>query len=127
MLKGQQAVPPVATWTVADFINKVKDASYEEVVEKAEKEDEEVLNLLGNKSFEKFKELVEKRIEFLKNLVDPESKASLVDINDTPDRIGMKYLIISFAIYQLRQMINLPETINEAKKAGGKIENLGND
>jgi len=127
MLKGQQAVPPVATWTVADFINKVKDASYEEVVEKAEKEDEEVLNLLGNKSFEKFKELVEKRIEFLKNLVDPESKASLVDINDTPDRIGMKYLIISFAIYQLRQMINLPETINEAKKAGGKIGELGND
>jgi uncharacterized protein YdbL (DUF1318 family) len=127
MLKGQQAVPPVATWTVADFINKVKDASYEEVVKKAEKEDEEVLNLLGNKSFEKFKELVEKRIEFLKNLVDPESKASLVDINDTPDRIGMKYLIISFAIYQLRQMINLPETINEAKKAGGKIGELGND
>jgi len=127
MLKGQQAVPPVATWTVADFINKVKDASYEEVVEKAEKEDEEVLNLLGNKSFEKFKELVEKRIEFLKNLVDPESKTSLVDINDTPDRIGMKYLIISFAIYQLRQMINLPETINEAKKAGGKIGELGND
>jgi len=127
MLKGQQAVPPAATWTVADFINKVKDASYEEVVEKAEKEDEEVLNLLGNKSFEKFKELVEKRIEFLKNLVDPESKASLVDINDTPDRIGMKYLIISFAIYQLRQMINLPEIINEAKKAGGKIGELGND
>jgi uncharacterized protein YdbL (DUF1318 family) len=127
MLKGQQAVPPVATWTVADFINKVKDASYEEVVKKAEKEDEEVLNLLGNKSFEKFKELVEKRIEFLKNLVDPESKTSLVDINDTPDRIGMKYLIISFAIYQLRQMINLPETINEAKKAGGKIGELGND
>jgi len=127
MLKGQQAVPPVATWTVADFINKVKDASYEEVVKKAEKEDEEVLNLLGNKSFEKFKELVEKRIEFLKNLVDPESKTSLVDINDTPDRIGMKYLIISFAIYQLRQMINLPETINEAKKAGKQIGNLGND
>ena len=127
MLKGQQAVPPVATWTVADFINKVKDASYEEVVKKAEKEDEEVLNLLGNKSFEKFKELVEKRIEFLKNLVDPESKTSLVDINDEPERIGTKYLIISFAIYQLRQMINLPEIINEAKKAGGKIGELGND
>jgi hypothetical protein len=127
MLKGQQAVPPVATWTVADFINKVKDASYEEVVEKAKQEDEEVLNLLGNKSFEKFKELVEERIEFLKNLVDPESKASLIDISDTPDRIGIKYLIISFAIYQLRQMINLPEIINEARKTGKQIGELGND
>jgi len=126
-MKGQQAVPPVATWTVADFINKVKDASFKEVAEKAKKEDEEILNLLGNKSFEKFKELVEERIEFLKNLVDPESKASLIDINDTPERIGMKYLIISFAIYQLRQMISLPEIINEAKKAGKQVEFLGND
>ena len=127
MLKGQQAIPPVATWTVADFINRVKDASYKEIVSKAKKEDAEVLNLLGNKSFEKFKELVEKRIEFLKNLVDPESKASLVDINDTPERIGMKYLIISFAIYQLRQMISLPEIINEARKTGEQVGDLGND
>jgi len=120
-MKGQQAIPPVSSLTVSQFIEKVKDAGYKEIVEKAEKEDKQIVELLSSQAFEKFKALVEERIEFLKNMVDPDSKQSLIDVSDTPERIGTKYLIVSFAIDQLRKMISLPETIQNARRTGDTI------
>jgi len=112
--KDYSVVPP--TYTIKDFIEKVGDATKEEIFKKAEADDEKVIDLLSHPSWEKFKELAEERIAFLKEMVDPDSKEAMISLSDTPEIIGTKYLIISFAVSQIRQLINLPETINEARR-----------
>jgi len=91
-----------------------------EKVEKHEKEyewkDKKILELAQSEGWKAFSEAIAAKIDFLKAMIDPESGESIIGLNDSPFIIGLKYLVISFTIYQLRQAINLPKTVLEAQR-----------
>ena len=91
-----------------------------EIVKKTDKidasrEDRKILALANSEGWKAFKEVIEARIALLKSMVDPESGQSVISSSEDPAIVGQKYLIIAFAIYQLRRALELPEAVRSAE------------
>lgn len=106
-----QAVPPSGL-NYKKFIEDV-NKKVEEV--EVDNTDRGLLELFATNGWKVFKEVVDARIELLKAMIDPERGESVIDNDDSPAVIGQKYLIISFAIYQLRRALEIPEAVRGAE------------
>lgn len=88
-------------------------------------EDAKILDMTRHEGWKAYEEEVERRITALKNFVDPEGQA-LIDADGDPSLVGVKYLMVAFAIYHMRQAINIPqsliqyERLQQEKQKGNK-------
>jgi len=92
----------------------LKDKTIDEGLEKYR--DNTLVNLKSYDGWQTFNKIIEGRIERLKSLIDPDSGTLLADTNGDPSRIGITYLVVSFAVYQLRLALNLPNAVVEAQR-----------
>jgi hypothetical protein len=83
-----------------------------------------VLDMTRHEGWKDFNKMVETRIAELKAFVDPEGQR-MIDPDGDPALVGVKYLVVSFAIYQLRQMLNYPQALIEYERLQGQQQGEG--
>lgn len=83
-----------------------------------------LLDMTRHEGWKDFNKMVETRIAELKAFVDPEGQR-MIDPDGDPALVGVKYLVVSFAIYQLRQMLNYPQALIEYERLQGQQEGEG--
>jgi hypothetical protein len=83
-------------------------------VEKSQQE--EVAQLSSDPRWKIVKKMIDQRIDFLKNMIDPISGTEMIDGSESIEEIGFKYLIVSAIIKYLEEVKNLPEILNEQSK-----------
>lgn len=80
------------------------------------KKDEDLIaDLVNDQRWEAMKKVIDLRIEYLKNLLNPFSNQFIIE-KDTPEMIGFKFLIVSAVIDFLTEIRDLPEMIEKSGK-----------
>lgn len=97
-----------------DFFEKVKKES-EEGLKEEEYKDRELAELVASEGWKKFEEKVEERIAILKSMIDPDTWMRMIDTEGDPFLVGLKYLMVSFAIYQIKRILEIPEAISKVQ------------
>lgn len=103
------------TFSVGKVYADVKDATREVTDMSVSQEDSNLLDLTTHPGWKDYEEEVERRITALKSFVDPEGNA-LIDADGDPSLIGVKYLMVAFAIYHLRAVISIPKALLEYQR-----------
>lgn len=93
----------------------VKDATKEATEIDVSAEDARMLDMTTHEGWKDYEKEVERRISALKSFVDPEGNA-LIDADGDPSLIGVKYLMVAFAIYHLRAVISIPQALQEYQR-----------
>lgn len=83
-----------------------------------------LLDMTRHEGWKDFNKMVETRISELKAFIDPEG-TRMIDPDGDPALVGVKYLVVSFAIYQLRQMLNYPQALIEYERLQGQQQGEG--
>ena len=105
-----EAVPPTPIFRTCKALKDVKS----DVEENIKKKDGKIAELAEDDRYIQFVELVEERIRAL------ETMQNLIDPKDTVESVGFRFLAVSVAVSQLREMISVPAALLESFKANGK-------
>ena len=125
-MRDRQAVPVQFNPKVDKIFEQVKDAT-EEVFNVIDARDRDLADLTTHKGWKVFEEQVEAWIERLKAMLDPTTGKSIINLDDDPYEIGLKFLIVSFAISQIQALLKIPratlqgldEAEEQSKQSGG--------
>jgi len=110
--KSDNPVPSVQPLTrVFQLINDDKPE-----VEAAKDDQDFIIGLMDDPRWKALKKIIDQRIEFLKQLIDPLSGEVIIDKDDTVEAVGFKFLIASTVIKYLEEVKNYPDILFEAVK-----------
>lgn len=83
----------------------------------AEKEEQdEIMGLANHPGFKALSKLIDERINYLKQLIDPLSGQEMIGEGDTVEAIGFKFLVVSTVVRYLEEIKNLPKILDEGRK-----------
>ena len=122
-MRDRQAVPVQFNPKVDKIFEQVKDAT-EEAFNVIDARDRDLADLTTHKGWKVFEEQVEAWIERLKAMLDPTTGKSIINLDDDPYEIGLKFLIVSFAISQIQALLKIPRAtlqgLDEAEEKSGQ-------
>lgn len=98
-----EAIPPTPIFRTYKALREVK-SDEEDIIKK----DGKIAELAEDDRFLKFKELVEERMRTLKAM------EGMIDPKDTVESVGFRYLAVSVAVAQLKEMIEMPLALKQA-------------
>jgi hypothetical protein len=84
--------------------------------EKTQEEQEQIATLSTDPRWELIEKMIEQRIDFLKQMIDPLSGSEIISGDETVETVGFKYLIVSAIIKYLNEIKNLPKMFNEQQQ-----------
>lgn len=105
-----EAVPPTPIFRTYKALKDVRSDEEENI----KKKDSRIAELAEDERFIQFTELVKERIRAL------ETMQNLIDPKDTVESVGFRFLAVSVAVAQLKDMISVPSALLETFKADGK-------
>lgn len=109
------------TFSVKNIFSDVKEGTKKATEMEVSADDAKLLDLTRHEGWTNYQEELERRIMSLKNFIDPEGNV-LIDADGDPSLIGVKYLMVAFAVYQLRAVINIPQALVEYQRIHGQSE-----
>lgn len=74
------------------------------------------MGLVNHPGFKALSKLIDERINYLKQMIDPLSGNEMITENDTVESVGFKFLIVSTVVRYLEEIKNLPNILNESRK-----------
>lgn len=84
--------------------------------DKTQEEQEQVASLVVDPRWKIVEKMIQQRIDFLKQMIDPLSGKEIIAGDETVEEIGFKYLIVSAVIKYLEEIKNLPKMFNEQQQ-----------
>lgn len=121
--QDNQAVPVRFKPKIEKIFDEVKDAA-ESAFDVIDAKDRDLADLTTHKGWKVFEEQVEAWIERLKSMLDPTTGNSIISLDDDPYEIGLKFLIVNFAISQLKALLSIPKAtlqgLDETEEGSGK-------
>ncbi len=94
-------------------------------IEASKREEDLIASLKNDPKWEAIKKVIDQRIEYLKNLIDPLSGRPIISSKDSVESVGFRFLIASSIIAFLAEIRELPEMY--ARREGSEEETGGND
>jgi len=84
--------------------------------DKTKDEQEQIATLLADPRWKLIEKMIDQRIDFLKQMIDPLSGGEIISGDETVEAVGFKYLIVSAIVKYLNEIKNLPKTLNEQQQ-----------
>lgn len=121
--QANQAVPTSFNPRIDKIFDEVKDAT-ENAFDAIDAKDRDLADLTTHKGWKVFEEQAEVWVERLRAMLDPTTGNSIISLNDDPYEIGLKFLIVNFAISQIKALLSIPKAtlqgLDETEKSSGK-------